>query len=182
MAFWSKFIGGGVKEAGEGIKAAGEGVSTALGSVGGVFNDMRTAVTGVDAKSKARIEELIAQAEAKVAEATARAAEAFQNIMGQLNLADARSGSWFNSGWRPALGWVCVLAMALYYPTRIITGMTIWVIQSIEAMRTFIPTSDMPWVVLPPMPEVGMSDIIGLVITLLGGSWLRSQDKNNKVA
>lgn len=29
-----------------------------------------------------------------------------------VNLADANSGSFFRAGWRPALGWVCVLACA----------------------------------------------------------------------
>ena len=175
MNIFSKLMGGGVKEAGEGIKAAGEGVSTAVGSVGGLFTSIRTAITGVDPVVRAQIEKILAESEARLT-------ENFQTIMGNLNAIDAQSGSWLNSGWRPALGWVCVMAMALYYPARIITGMGIWVIQSIEAMHAFIPTNAMPWVVLPPMPEVGISDILGLIGTLLGGSWLRSQDKKNGVA
>jgi phage-related protein len=175
MAFWNKLIGSGAKEAGEGIKAAGEGVGTALGSVGGVFTSIRTAITGVDPVVKAQVEKILAESESKLA-------EQLQTIMGSLNLADAQSGSWFNSGWRPAIGWVCVMAMGLYYPTRIITGMSIWVIQSIQAMQAFIPTAAMPWVVLPPMPEVGISDIFGLVGTLLGSSWFRTIEKNKGTA
>lgn len=178
MAFWSKLIGGGVKEAGEGIKSAAEGASTALGAVGNTFNDIRTAITGVDAKSRARIEEILATAEAKMADLKGK----FLDIMGAINLADAQSGNWFNSGWRPAIGWVCAIALALYYPTRIITGMSIWVIQSIQAMNAFIPTTEIPWVALPPMPEVGIGDVLGLVATLLGGAWLRTTEKKARVA
>jgi hypothetical protein len=168
MAFWTKLIGGGVKEAGEGIKAASEGVT-------GLFNGVRTALTGVDAAARARIEEALANAEVKMG-------EMFMDIMGKLNLADAQSGSLFQAGWRPAIGWVCALALALYYPTRIIVGMTIWTIQSYQAIHAFIPTDAMPWVSLPPMPEVGISDILGLVATMLGSSWLRTQEKKAGIA
>lgn len=175
MSILSKLFGTGAKEAGEGIKAAGDGVKTALDGVGGVFTSIRTALTGVDPVVKAQIEKVLAESEARLA-------EAFQDIMGKLNLADAQSGSWFNSGWRPALGWVCVIAMALYYPARIVTGMAIWVVQSIYAIQAFVPTTNMPWVTLPPVPEVGISDILGLVGTMLGSSILRTVEKHGGVA
>lgn len=168
MNFLKGLLGSEVKEAGEGIKTAAEGV-------GGLFTTLRTAITGVDPVVRAQIEKILAESEAKLT-------EGFQNIMGQLNLADAQSGSWFNSGWRPAIGWTCALALALYYPTRIITGMTIWVIQSYQAMQAFAPTTTAPWVVLPPMPEVGIGDIIGLVFTLLGNAGLRTIEKSKGVA
>lgn len=168
MAFWDKFLGGGVKEAGEGIKTASEGIT-------GIFTGIRTAITGVDPVVKAQIEKILAEGEVSLA-------DKFQSIQGSLNLADAQSGSWFNSGWRPAIGWVCALALALYYPTRIITGMTIWVIQSISAMNAFVPTPGLPWVTLPYMPEVGISDILGLVATLLGNSMLRTIEKSKGVS
>lgn len=167
-------IGSEAKATGEGIQAAGEGVKTALNSVGGVFTSLRTAITGVDPVVKAQIEKLLAEGEVKIAEAS-------QQIMGQVMLADAQSSNKFQANWRPAIGWVCVLAMGLYYPTRIITGMTIWVIQSIQAMEAFVPTTAMPWVTLPYMPEVGMSDILGLVGTLLGSAVLRSYDKKQEM-
>ena len=168
MSFWNSLIGGGVKEAGEGIKTAAEGVT-------GLFNGIRTSITGVDAASKARIEEALAQAEAYMG-------AAFLDVQGKLNGIDAASGSMFQAGWRPAIGWVCALALALYYPTRIITGMGIWVIQSYTAMEAFKPTVDMPWVTLPYMPEVGISDILGLVATLLGSSMLRTYEKSKGAA
>jgi hypothetical protein len=30
----------------------------------------------------------------------------------EINKLDAQSGNWFQAGWRPAVGWVCVIAMA----------------------------------------------------------------------
>jgi len=167
MSFWNSLIGGGVKEAGEGIKSASEGVS-------GIFTSIRTAITGVDPVVAAQVEKALAEGEIAIA-------KQFMDIQGKLNLVDAGSGSMFQSGWRPAIGWVCAWAMALYYPTRIITGMLIWVLQSYRAMQAFVPTNAMPWVTLPPMPEVGMSDILGLVATLLGSSLMRSYDKKQGV-
>ena len=38
------------------------------------------------------------------------------------------------------------------------------------------------WVLLPPMPEVGISDILGLVATMLGNSMLRTIEKSKGVA
>jgi hypothetical protein len=43
------------------------------------------------------------------------AGDRHQSIMlGQMeiNKLDAKSGNWFQAGWRPAVGWVCVAAMA----------------------------------------------------------------------
>ena len=33
----------------------------------------------------------------------------------EINLADAKSGSWWQSGWRPAIGWVGALSLTLIY-------------------------------------------------------------------
>lgn len=160
MAFWSGLIGGGVKEAGEGVK-------TALDGAGGFLKDIRTSITGKDPEMDAKL----LAAEDKINEAQS-----------MVNALEAKSSSVFIAGWRPAIGWVCVLALGLYYPTRIVTGMTIWVIQSIQSMQAFVPTVQQPWIALPPMPEVGMADVLGLVLTMLGSAGLRTIEKSKDVA
>lgn len=148
MAFWSKLIGGGVKEAGEGVK-------TALDGAGGFLKDIRTAITGKDPELDGKI---------------VAAIEKVNQAQAEINKIEASSSTMFIAGWRPALGWVCALSLALYYPVRIITGMTLWVKSAWGAS------------VLPVMPEVGIGDVIGLVMALLGMSGIRAFEKKEKVA
>lgn len=44
-----------------------------------------------------------------------------------VNMQEAKSGSWFVAGWRPAIGWVCALALAwnLVFLPIAIAGVTI---------------------------------------------------------
>ena len=56
----------------------------------------------------------------KTEEEKAKLAQAFAVIQGQLdtNKAEAGSGSVFVGGWRPAIGWVCALALMAQYVAR----------------------------------------------------------------
>lgn len=148
MAFWSKWLGGGVKEAGEGVK-------TALDGAGGFLKDIRTAITGKDPELDGKILAAIEKIDA------AQAA---------VNAAEAASSSLFVAGWRPAIGWVCAGSLALYYPLRVIMGMSMWVRLAWGADA------------LPPMPEMGIGDVIGLTMSLLGMSGIRAFEKKEGVA
>ena len=148
MAFWSKLIGGGVKEAGEGVK-------TALDGAGGFLKDIRTAITGKDPELDGKILAAIG----KIDEAQAA-----------INAAEAVSSSLFVAGWRPAIGWVCAGSLALYYPLRVIMGMMMWVRLAWGADT------------LPVMPEMGIGDVIGLTMSLLGMSGIRAFEKKEGVA
>lgn len=88
----------------------------------------------------------------------------------ELNKIEAAHPSLFIAGWRPALGWVCVMSLALYYPVRIITGMTLWVMMVIKGG------------VMLPLPDVGIADVLGLVLAMLGMSGMRSWEKKHEVA
>lgn len=76
----------------------------------------------------------------------------------------------FVAGWRPAIGWVCATALAVYYIPRFLVGTLVWAVAAWGQ-----PT-------LPPMPEMGIGDILGLVGSLLGMSWLRTVEKKAGVA
>lgn len=56
----------------------------------------------------------------KTEEEKAKMAQAFAVIQGQLdtNKAEAGSGSAFVGGWRPAIGWVCAVALLCQYVAR----------------------------------------------------------------
>ena len=136
------------------IGVAGEGVKSALDSVGGLAKSIRTAITGVDVEKQAEIEELLVELDTKIVDG--------QN---QVNIIQAASSSVFIAGWKPAIGWVCAGSLGLYYPVRIILGMGLWSYYCLKGGQ------------LLPMPEVGISEILGLVGALLGSITFRSLEK-----
>lgn len=93
----------------------------------------------------------------------------------EINLADAKSGSFFQSGWRPAIGWVGALSLALMYIPKALVMTFIWTWQCYAALTA--EAVDVASVVLPSFPDLGVSDIIGLLMSMLGVAAMRSYDK-----
>lgn len=91
-------------------------------------------------------------------------------LQAEITKVEASHPSVFVAGWRPAIGWVCVISLLAYYPPRFIVATWLWTQQVLAAGTWIAP------------PEVGISDIIGLVGTLLGMAGLRSWEKKNEVA
>jgi hypothetical protein len=75
-------------------------VGSVISGIGSLAKDIRTAFTGKDPALEAKILELTSQID--IAQAA-------------INQAEAASPSLFVSGWRPAVGWVCVFALAWYF-------------------------------------------------------------------
>lgn len=90
----------------------------------------------------------------------------------ELNKVEAASASVFVAGWRPAIGWVCAASLAVYYIPRFAVGTGLWVWACLAATPPH----------LVPLPEMGIGDILGLVGSLLGMSWLRTAEKKAGVA
>lgn len=88
----------------------------------------------------------------------------------ELNKIEAANASVFVAGWRPAIGWVCAASLAVYYIPRFVMGTTLWCLAAWGQQS------------LPPLPEMGIGDILGLVGSLLGMSWLRTAEKKAGVA
>ena len=88
-----------------------------------------------------------------------------------VNKIEAASPSLFVSGWRPAIGWVCVAALAMFYVPRFAVGMVLWTRLAWDAQGT-----------LPPLPDMGIADVLGLVGTLLGASTIRMMERKWGVA
>ena len=88
----------------------------------------------------------------------------------EVNKIEAGHSSVFVAGWRPFIGWVCGVALALYYIPMFIIGMALWIWACLEAGQ------------LVQRPELGVAEIIGLVMAMLGLGSLRTFEKLNGVA
>lgn len=103
----------------------------------------------------------------KSAEEAARLAAELTIVQGQLevNKAEASSSSPFTSGWRPAIGWVCALALFTQYIAR---PMLQWV--GIVSGHPF-----------PELPGID-GNLWQLMLGMLGLGGLRTFEKTKGVA
>jgi hypothetical protein len=82
-----------------------------------------------------------------------------------INKEEAAHPSVFVSGWRPAVGWVCVLALAFNY---IIAPLWAW--------------AAVIWMPDAIIPQLDISELLTLLFGLLGMGTLRSYDKSQGTA
>lgn len=97
----------------------------------------------------------------------------------EINLADANSGSRFQAWWRPAIGWVGAVSLALMYIPKAIVMTYVWTYQAFVILSAWDGKADM---IVPPFPDLGVSDIIALLGSLLGVAAMRSYDKTKGTA
>ena len=107
---------------------------------------------------------------AKLAHEIATMSEKMANeqVLAQLevNKAEAASGSLFKGGWRPAIGWICGLALLWSF-----------ILQPFLVFFLLVFGVD-----LPPLPEIGTADLMPILLGMLGLGGLRSYEKVQKVA
>lgn len=96
----------------------------------------------------------------------------------EINLADAKSGSLFQAGWRPCIGWVGAASLALMYIPKALVMTYVWAYQSFAILSAWDGVSDLS---IPAFPDLGVSDIIGLLMSMLGVAAMRSYDKTKGV-
>jgi hypothetical protein len=103
-------------------------------------------------------------------------------LMGQMevNKVEAASASFWTSGWRPYIGWVGGTALGLVYIPKALAMTGIWVYQAYVILHAWNGAGPVP--VLPVYPDLGVTDLIGLVGTMLGMSGLRTKEKLSKAA
>ena len=118
----------------------------------------------------------------KTEEDKARMAMAFAVIQAQTdtNKVEAGSTNWFVSGWRPAVGWVCAAALAMAYIPKASVLTIIWTYQCVLILSHWSGTGVPP--VLPLYPDLGITDLIGLLMSMLGLGGMRMVEKLNGVA
>lgn len=103
-------------------------------------------------------------------------------INGQLeiNKIEASSASLFVSGWRPYVGWVAGTALAMAYIPKALVLTVIWTYQAYVLVAAWHGVGALP--LLPAYPDLGVTDLLGLLGTLLGFGGLRALEKINGVA
>ena len=84
----------------------------------------------------------------------------------EVNKAEAASGSLFKGGWRPFIGWVCGFAFAYHF-----------ILQPILLFGTAAAG-----VSLPPLPEFDMSQMMPVLLGMLGLGGLRTYEKKTGVS
>ena len=95
----------------------------------------------------------------------------------EVNKEEAKHPSLFVSGWRPAVGWVCVTAMGyqfLFYP------MMLWAWSYMQALD-WIPIKIVEEVLTPP-PMLDTSALYTVLFGLLGLGTMRTFEKVKGVA
>lgn len=81
-------------------------------------------------------------------------------LAGLAALEDAKSEKWWKAGWRPAIGWLCVVGLGLHF--------------------VVFPVMESAWVVLGwefNRPEIDAPSLMTLVLSLLGLGGLRTYEK-----
>jgi hypothetical protein len=98
-------------------------------------------------------------------------------LQGQIdtNKAEAAHPSIFVAGWRPFAGWVCGASLAFVYLPKAVVMTTVWAYQCWLLLELWQPPAPAP--VLPVFPDLGVTDLIGLLMALLGLAGIRSYDK-----
>ena len=99
--------------------------------------------------------------------ATMADTHAQQLALGQLkvNEAEAASGSLFKGGWRPSIGWICGLSLFWAF-----------ILQPFIVFFLLVFGVD-----LPPLPQLNTSDLMPILLGMLGLGGLRTFEKIQKV-
>jgi len=84
-----------------------------------------------------------------------------------INLQDAKDIRFWNSGWRPFIGWVCGTSLAVYYIPQALMATILWV----------IAVANNNWVIVPFPNTFDISELMGLLISLLGLGGLKTVEK-----
>ena len=151
------------------------GASGLVAGLGSFAKDLRAAITGqivLDPNKQAEIMMQLATLEAAAAQAAADYEKSQMEGQVALNKLEAANASAFVSGWRPAVGWVCVFGLGYTFLFKPLLPWCIAVLALLGGYQS----------VTPALPEVPMGDLIILLGGMLGLGALRTIDKYNGVA
>ncbi len=112
------------------------------------------------AEAKIRLAELVQRGELAFLDADVKVA------LGQMeiNKEEAKSGSLFVAGWRPAVGWICAVALSYQF-----------VVRPLLAWYSLIAT-------IPVPPELDIVTLMTLLFGMLGMGGMRMYEKGKGVA
>lgn len=142
------------------------GILSDIGGIGGiakiagkVFDDIHTSAE--ERASIARQDRQLDLEERKLDLERRRLDATGDSQQVKVNIEEAKHPSVFVAGWRPAVGWVCVIALLWHF---VLHDMVAW------AMAIWYPD-------LSPPPQGSIYEIIALVGGMLGLSKMRSSEK-----
>lgn len=106
-----------------------------------------------------------------------------QLMQGQIdtNKIEAQHPDWFVARWRPAVGWVGVIALFFMYVPKAIVMTAVWCYAVYKTFDNGITVGAADILVnipaIPEFPDLGAGEIIGLLMSILGVGIMRSYDK-----
>ena len=98
----------------------------------------------------------------------------------EINKEEAKHASVFVAGWRPAVGWVCAASLGLYYVPKAVMLTALWAYAAARVVWAWDGLGSIP--ALPPYPDFGIADLLGLTFSMLGMAGLRTAEKVKDVA
>lgn len=151
----------------------GTAAETAGAAASGPIAPVATAVSDVSHLAENVIERIFGETESKTLDreqARQIILDGFDQarLMGQIeiNKVEAASASVFVAGWRPAIGWVCALGLFWqYFLMRFVNYLLV----------LFSPDTKLP-------PDVDMSQLLTLLLAMMGMVAARSIDKDRGTA
>ena len=93
----------------------------------------------------------------------------------EVNKIEAQSASLFVAGWRPAAGWVCSISLAALYIPKALVLTSVWVYQCYTVFSAWNGLGIAPS--MPAFPDLGVTDVIGLLGSMLGLAGVRTIEK-----
>lgn len=97
----------------------------------------------------------------------------------KVNEEDAKSGRPFQANWRPFIGWVCGVSLALAYIPKALVITYMWSYQAWVLVHAWNGVGS---VLLPTFPDLGLTDVLGLLGGMIGLGSLRTAEKIRGVA
>ena len=142
------------------------GVGAVGGAIGSLAKDIRTAITGKEAITADEREKILAAA----SQMEQLALQADRDIAAgqmKINEIEAASSGLFRGGWRPAVGWVCVIGLFYQFIIKTIFpwAMTI----AMAALHKHFS--------VPEMPTLDMGTLTVLLTGMLGLGGFRTFEK-----
>jgi Holin of 3TMs, for gene-transfer release len=90
-----------------------------------------------------------------------------------VNMEEAKNPHLFVAGWRPFIGWLCGITIGIMFIPKCLVITSFWsykVYLSLSGHAANLPD-------LPPFPDMGSGEIMGLVSAMLGLGGLRTWEK-----
>jgi len=140
------------------------------GTVGGLAKDIRTAITGKEAITSEERTAILDRIQ-EIEKLTLQADQAI--IAGQLkiNEVEAGSNSLLKGGWRPMVGWVCVIGLFYQFIIRTIFPWCIDVVVNVTHST----------IIIPALPSLDMGTLMVLLSGMLGLGGFRTFEKVKKI-